>query len=349
MRTGERITVSRDFGEKLCENHMISAGTMEKPMVAFDEKLSVAGEYPLYSDRVDTIQVNVGKRCNQSCKHCHVEAGPDRDEVMSRDVVDAVVRALEKNGIGTVDITGGAPEMNPHFEYLVAKAAELGKHVMIRTNLTIFLEEDKKHLPAFLKKHGAEIVASLPCYLQGNIDAQRGSGIAEKCIRVLQWLNELGYGLPDNGLTLNLVYNPAGPSLPPTQEILEADYKRELAERYGIVFSRLYALTNMPIGRFKKTLTASGELERYMTKLGDSFNPCIVDSLMCRKLVSVGWDGTLYDCDFNQMLSLPLHSDVPRTMGEFELEPIARRQIATGDHCYACTAGAGSSCGGRLN
>ncbi len=318
-------------------------------MVAFQEKLSSLGMFPLVSDRLDTLQVNMGRLCNQSCKHCHVEAGPHRTEVMSREVVDAVLRALAQNDISTIDITGGAPEMNPNFEYLVTEASELGRHIMVRSNLTVHLEEGKEHLPDFFKLHGVEVIASLPCYLIENIDAQRGSGVAEKSFRVLRRLNELGYGKADSGLVVNLVYNPAGPALPPDQKNLEADYKRELADRYGVVFNSLFTITNVPIGRFKKTLAATDGLDGYMQKLDEAFNTCVVDSLMCRNLVSVGWDGTLYDCDFNQMLSLPVIMDVPRTMREFNLGPLSKRKIATGDHCYACTAGAGSSCGGALN
>jgi radical SAM/Cys-rich protein len=239
--------------------------------------------------------------------------------------------------------------MNPHFVYLVENASAMGRQVMVRSNLTVYLEEGKQHLPEFLKKHRVEVIASLPCYLQENIDAQRGSGVAERSLGVLRRFNQLGYGKPDSGLVLNLVYNPAGPALPPGQETLEADYKRELAERYGVVFNRLLTITNVPIGRFRASLAATGKLDQYMQKLGDAFNPCVVDSLMCRNLVSVGWDGTLYDCDFNQMLSLPLDSDVPRTMAEFDPAPLASRRIVTGEHCLACTAGAGSSCGGALN
>jgi radical SAM/Cys-rich protein len=317
-------------------------------MVAFEQKLSTVGKFPLFSDRVDTLQVNMGKLCNQSCKHCHVEAGPQRKEIMTREVVEAVVEALGNEGITTVDITGGAPEMNPHFEYLVEKARALGRHVMVRSNLTVYLEPGKEHMPEFLKKHGVEIVASLPCYLEQNIDAQRGDGVAQKSIKVLRWLNELGFGKRDSGLVLNLVYNPAGPALPPSQEKLESDYKRELEERYGVVFHNLYTITNVPIGRFKSTLSAKGTLGRYMETLDEAFNSCVVDSLMCRNLVSIGWDGTLYDCDFNQMLSLPVVNEAPRTMNEFDMNLLAKRKIATGNHCYACTAGSGSSCGGAL-
>ncbi len=318
-------------------------------MVAFKEKLSSLGMFPLISDRLDTLQVNMGRLCNQSCKHCHVEAGPHRTEVMSREVVEAVLEALTRDDISTVDITGGAPEMNPNFEYLAAEASKLGRHVMVRSNLTVHLEEGKGHLLDFFKLHGVEVIASLPCYLIENIDAQRGSGVAEKSFQVLRRLNDLGYGKAESGLVVNLVYNPAGPALPPDQKNLEADYKRELADRYGVVFNSLYTITNVPIGRFKKTLAATDGLDLYMRKLDDAFNTRVIDSLMCRNLVSVGWDGTLYDCDFNQMLSLPLVKDVPRTMKEFNRGPLSKRKIATGDHCYACTAGAGSSCGGALN
>jgi radical SAM/Cys-rich protein len=318
-------------------------------MFAFEKKLSSHGRFPLHSDRVDTLQVNLGRLCNQSCKHCHVEAGPHRTEVMSGETIDRVLHALKHDDISTVDITGGAPELNPHFEHLVENATALGKKVMVRSNLTVYLEEGKDRLPEFLKKQRVEIIASLPCYLQKNIDAQRGNGVAEKSIEVLRRLNDLGYGKPESGLVLNLVYNPAGPSLPPLQQTLQADYKRELHERYGVVFNNLYTMTNVPIGRFKQTLSVNGDLDDYMQKLDGAFNPHVVDSLMCRNLVSVGWDGTLYDCDFNQMLSLPVRAEVPGTLKEFELASLARRKIAIGDHCYACTAGAGSSCAGALD
>lgn len=318
-------------------------------MLTFDEKLAEAGKFPLVSDRLDTLQINLGRQCNQSCKHCHVEAGPYRTEVMSRGTIDAVVGALRAHDIPAVDITGGAPEAHPHFAYLVETASALGRHVTVRSNLTIYLEEGKGHLPELLAEHRAAIIASLPCYLQANIDAQRGDGVAEKSIRVLRWLNAIGYGKPDSGLVLHLVYNPAGVSLPPGQQALEADYKRELGQRYGVVFNHLYTITNVPVGRFRKSLSANGRLDEYMQKLDEAFNPQVVDSLMCRNLVSIGWDGTLYDCDFNQMLSLPVDSGAPRSIKEFDPKPLAERKIVIGDHCYACTAGAGSSCGGALD
>lgn len=320
-----------------------------KRMIAFEQKLETIGKFPLISERVYTLQVNMGRLCNQSCQHCHVEAGPHREEKMSRDVVESVLRALENEEIATVDITGGAPELSPHFEYLVEKARSLGRQVTVRSNLTVHFEEGKQHLPEFLKDQGVEIMASLPCYLKQNIDAQRGNGVAEKSIRGLRRLNELGYGKPDTGLVLNLVYNPSGSSLPPLQEELEADYRRELARRYGVVFNNLYTITNVPIGRFKNMLSTNGTLGEYMEKLDEAFNASVVDSLMCRNLVSVAWDGTLYDCDFNQMLFLPVTDETARTMKDFDLRLLAKRRIATGDHCYACTAGAGSSCGGALD
>ena len=238
--------------------------------------------------------------------------------------------------------------MNPNFEYLVTEASGLGRHVMVRSNLTVHLEDGKEHLLGLFKSHRVEVIASLPCYLLENIDSQRGNGVAEKSFRVLRKLNELGYGREGTGLVLNLVYNPVGPALPPDQRNLEADYKRELDERYGVYFNNLYTITNVPIGRFKKVLAATGKLDDYMKKLNDAFNTGVVGSLMCRNLVSVAWDGTLYDCDFNQMLSLPVVDEVPRTLVEFNQTPLSKRTIAIGNHCYACTAGAGSSCGGAL-
>jgi radical SAM/Cys-rich protein len=296
---------------------------------------------------IRVLQVNVGKLCNQACQHCHVDAGPRRTEVMTRETVDEVLAAIRRCRIHTVDITGGAPEMNPHFEYLVSEARALGCHVMHRCNLTIFSVPGKEHLPEFLAAHRVEVVASLPCYLEENVDLQRGRGVFERSIAALRRLNALGYGLVGSELALNLVYNPIGPYLPPPQAELEADYRRELLVRHGVRFHHLYTLTNMPISRFAQFLLRSGRYEEYMELLANAFNPATVADLMCRDTVSVGWDGRLFDCDFNQMLELPIA--VPFChVRELVVEGLEGAPIATADHCFGCTAGAGSSCGGAL-
>jgi radical SAM/Cys-rich protein len=293
------------------------------------------------------LQVNVGKLCNQACQHCHVDAGPRRTEIMTRETVDEVLASLRRCRFETVDITGGAPELNPSFEYLVTEARGLGCHVIDRCNLTVFFVAGKAHLPEFLAEHRVEVTASLPCYLEENVDQQRGRGVFEQSIAALQRLNALGYANPESGLALNLVYNPLGPSLPPPQAELEADYRRELLARYGIRFNHLFTLTNMPIRRFAHFLHRSGRYEEYMELLAGAFNPATVAGLMCRELVSVGWDGRLYDCDFNQMLELPMAAPY-RHVRELEPASLAGGPIAVGEHCFGCTAGAGSSCGGAL-
>jgi radical SAM/Cys-rich protein len=317
-------------------------------MSTFEEKLVQIGQWPLKAAGVETLQVNVGKLCNQTCRHCHVDAGPTRTEIMPREIAELVVSVLRRYDIKSVDITGGAPELNPNFDYLVTEARALGRHVIDRCNLTVFFVEGKQDLPEFLREHQVEITASLPCYLEKNVEAQRGKGVYGKSIEALQWLNRLGYGQPDTGLILNLVYNPIGPSLPPPQPQLEADYRKQLGDNYSIVFNHLYTLTNMPISRFLLDLTRHGNYERYMDLLLEKFNPDTVDGLMCRSLVSVGWDGTLYDCDFNQMLEMPVNHGLPSHIRGFDAFLLARRQIRTGTHCFGCTAGSGSSCMGSL-
>jgi radical SAM/Cys-rich protein len=267
---------------------------------------------------------------------------------MTRETAELVVDVLRRHNIPTVDITGGAPELNPNFEYLVREARALGRHVIDRCNLTVFFVEGKQHLPEFLHDHQVEVTASLPCYLEKNVDTQRGKGVYTKSIEALRWLNRLGYGRPETGLRLNLVYNPLGPSLPPPQETLEEAYRQHLGEEYGVIFNRLYTLTNMPISRFLLDLNRNGNYERYMELLLEKFNPSTVEGLMCRSLVSVGWDGTLYDCDFNQMLDMPVNHGLPSHIRHFDTFMLARRAIRTGQHCYGCTAGSGSSCMGSL-
>ena len=314
----------------------------------FERTLAERGLPPLRADGVRVLQINVGKLCNQTCTHCHVDAGPERREVMTRETLEACLRVIASTGIETVDLTGGAPEMNPHFEWFVTEVRRLGRQLIDRCNLTILTAPGFRHLPEFLATQGVEIVASLPCYLEENCDRQRGDGVFAKSIEALQLLNRLGYGQPGSGLTLSLVYNPVGPALPPAQAQLEAAYREQLRTRYGIEFNRLYTITNMPISRFLDELLHSGRYEEYMQKLLAAFNPQAVEAVMCRTTLSVDWQGNLYDCDFNQMLALPVVPSVPRTIYEFDLAALENRPIITGRHCYGCTAGAGSSCQGEL-
>jgi len=299
---------------------------------------------------VDVLQVNMGRYCNLACIHCHVESGPNRKEMMSRETVDGVLRFLAATDIPTVDLTGGAPELNPHFDYLVESAVGMKRHVMDRCNLTVIFEPGKEYLPEFFERHRVELVCSLPCYSEENVDRQRGKGTFDASIRALQVFNDLGYGKASSGLILNLVYNPVGPHLPPPQSQLEIDYKRELRGKFGIEFNHLYCLSNMPITRYETHLKLRGEYDRYMELLESSFNPATLDQVMCRNLLSVSWDGAIYDCDFNQMLDLPLRDTAgePLTIDSLTLDQVADQSILVGNHCYACTAGPGSSCGGAL-
>jgi radical SAM/Cys-rich protein len=300
--------------------------------------------------RLDTLQVNLGYKCNQTCLHCHVNAGPTRTEMMSRETISDVIAFLKSSGVKTLDITGGAPELNPHFRGLVLAARNVGVRVMDRCNLTILEQPGQEDLAQFLAANAVEVVASLPCYLEANVDAQRGKGVFEASIRALRTLNALGYGGAGSGLVLNLVYNPQGPSLPPAQEKLEADYHRHLAERFGVVFNHLYVLTNMPIQRFGSTLISKGQFEHYMALLKNAYRPQNLESVMCRNLVSVDWRGYVYDCDFNQMLGLPLRlNGTPRVhLRQLASKGLDDNPIVVKDHCYGCTAGQGSSCGGAL-
>lgn len=299
--------------------------------------------------RVETLQVNLGYRCNQSCLHCHVNAGPTRTEAMDADTIDLVLEVLRRQRIAALDLTGGAPELHPEFRRIVTAARALGTRVMDRCNLTILSEPGQEDLAAFLARQGVEVVASLPCYSAGNVDRQRGDGVFERSIAGLRALNALGYG-QGGALRLNLVYNPQGPSLPPPQAPLEADYKRELESHFGIRFDRLYALVNMPIQRFGSTLVSKGHFDGYMRLLRTSHRDENLDSVMCRTLVSVDWRGYLYDCDFNQMLDLPAsigENDRPHLRALLEADATGT-PIRVADHCYGCTAGQGSSCGGAL-
>lgn len=298
----------------------------------------------------DTLQVNLGYRCNQQCLHCHVAAGPHRKEVMDEATIDLVIDCLRTLPFETLDLTGGAPELNPGFRNLVRTVRSLGLRVIDRCNLTILEEPGQEDLANFLAEQGVEIVASLPCYLEENVDRQRGTGVFDVSIRALQRLNALGYGAPDTGLTLNLVYNPQGPTLPPPQALLEADYRRHLGDQYGIRFNQLLALANLPIQRFGSTLLSHNQFDDYLGLLKQSHSDANLENVMCRSLVSVDWQGYLYDCDFNQMLGLGLRGEgAARThLRDLQSLRLPGRKIVVADHCYGCTAGQGSSCGGAL-
>ncbi len=316
-----------------------------------NSKFYVAPEFPRISrSTLDTLQVNLGYRCNQACNHCHVDAGPNRREEMTPATIDLVLQFIAAHGIRTLDITGGAPELNPHFRDLVLAARELGTSVIDRCNLTIMEEPGQEELANFLAENKVSITASLPCYTQANVDLQRGKGVFEKSIRGLIRLNSLGYAMPDSGLELNLVYNPTGPFLPPAQIKLEQTYRDELETAFGIHFSRLLTISNMPIARFRHALERDGELDTYLELLVNSYSGANVDQVMCRHLISVDWRGYVYDCDFNQMLDFPLGERIGRThLSTLLASNLRGDPIAVADHCYGCTAGQGSSCHGALN
>jgi len=300
--------------------------------------------------KLEVIQLNLGYLCNLSCLHCHVNAGPKRTELMSKETIDLVLELAKNTGVKTFDLTGGAPEMNPHFRYLVQQANELGITVIDRCNLVILEDEGYGDLAEFFAKNRVVVVASLPCYLEENVDKQRGNGTFQKSLTALKCLNDLGYGQKDSGLVLDLVYNPQGPNLPPAQQPLEHSYKSHLKQHYGIEFNNLYTITNMPIKRFGSTLISKGQFEEYMQLLVDSYNPDIIDQVMCVNTISINWQGYVYDCDFNQMLDLPLADDTQKThITDIMKRDLVNKQIATRQHCYGCTAGQGSSCGGALS
>ena len=313
----------------------------------FQQTLAAHG-LELRAASVETLQVNVGKLCNQACQHCHVDASPKRTEIMTRATAEQVLAALQRHRIPTLDLTGGAPEMNPSFRWLVTEARALGTQVIVRHNLTVMFEPGQDDLPDFFRAHQIEVVSSLPYFQEQQTDAQRGNGVFTKSVEAMRKLNAVGYGVEGSGLLLNLVYNPVGAFLPPAQAAIEADFKRELWNRYNLTFNHLYTITNMPISRFLEYLRRSGNEERYMRKLVDAFNPSAVAGVMCRSLVSVDWTGKLYDCDFNQMLELGMAEEASQTIAEFDPVKLAKRRIVTGSHCFGCTAGAGSSCGGTV-
>jgi radical SAM/Cys-rich protein len=313
----------------------------------FERKIAEFGCDGLYSQKIEIIQVNLGLRCNQQCTHCHLEASPERTETMPWPVMELVLEAARHTRPLLIDLTGGAPELNPWFRRFVT-ALRSGAHtVQVRTNLTVLLEPDMGDLPGFFREHAIRLVASLPCYLQENVCAQRGEGVYEKSIEAIRRLNAQGYGSSD-ALPLSLVYNPGGPFLPPPQASLEGDYRRELGLRFGIRFTHLLTITNMALGRFERRLERGNQRRSYRRLLRDSFNPRTVGGLMCRRQISVGWDGTLYDCDFNLALGIPVNHGAPDHIQSFSPEELRTRRIVTGEHCFGCTAGSGSSCGGAL-
>tara|TARA_B100001564_G_C20635873_1_gene669692 strand:+ start:375 stop:1328 length:954 start_codon:yes stop_codon:yes gene_type:complete len=316
-------------------------------MIAFSKKLEQEG-CQLNRHAIHTLQINIGKKCNQACHHCHVEAGPKRTEQMNLDTINRLQELMDSSkDLQTLDITGGAPELNQYFRGLVIFARKRNLDVIDRCNLTVLFEKGQEDTAAFLANHQVHVVASLPCYSSQNVDAQRGNGVFNKSIKALQLLNNLGYGKEGSGLVLDLVYNPLGDFLPPSQDKLEQDYKKRLQDDFGICFNHLFTITNMPIKRYKHYLIREGKMQDYMQLLLDNFNPHSVNNVMCTAMVSVGYDGVLYDCDFNQMLELPLKGNA-KTIWDIESLDAVTSQIVKANHCYGCTAGAGSSCGGAL-
>ena len=330
--------------------HQVEVLEQQKALPLFKDKLEAAGLFPLQPTGAAIFQVNIGKMCNQVCRHCHVDAGPDRKEIMTRETMQLCLDVLSKNtSFTTVDITGGAPELNPNFRWFVEEVRKLDRHIIVRCNLTIILANKRFYnLPHFYKEHNVEVVSSLPFYTQDRTDRQRGNGVFEDSIKALQMLNAVGYGIEGSGLLLNLVYNPAGAFLPPSQTALEKEYKAELLKQHNIFFNHLYVITNMPISRYLDYLLVSGNYEKYMDKLVNAFNGAAAKSVMCRNTISISWDGYLYDCDFNQMLDLKVNCRHSQHLSDFDLHTINQRNIVLNQHCYGCTAGAGSSCGGAV-
>lgn len=337
------------FGETLADTReQIKILENQNGFASFDNLYKTSGEESLVASDIDIFQVNLGKMCNQVCKHCHVDAGPDRREIMTRETMSLCIEALENSDIKIVDLTGGAPEMNPNFKWFVEEIKKSDRHVIVRSNLTILEANGYSDYAAFMAENGVEIVSSLPYYRESLTDKQRGTGVFQKSINALKKLNSLGYGKENSGLHINLVYNPVGAFLPPAQGSLEKDYKKELKNKFDIEFNNLYTITNMPISRFLDYLLVSGNYETYMQKLIDSFNPAAALNVMCKNTISVSWDGFLYDCDFNQMLELKVDSPGFTHISQFNIHKLTGRKIVTGRHCFGCTAGAGSSCGGEI-
>ena len=329
---------------EILENGALASGQM----TTFREKIEPIGHYPLRPTKIEIFQVNVGYMCNQVCKHCHVDAGPDRKEIMTRDTMQQCLDVLAKTNVKTLDITGGAPELNPDFRWFVQEAYHIGvAEIIVRSNLTIILSNTKYHdLPEFFRQYRVRVCSSLPFYNAGKTDRQRGEGVFKDSIQALQMLNKQGYGKAGAGLVLDLVYNPVGAFLPGDQKQLERDFKKELKEHFNVDFNTLFTITNIPINRFLDFLIESGNYEEYMEKLINAFNPAAVNGVMCRNTISIDWQGFLYDCDFNQMLGLKVERNAGQHISTFDVGKLEEREIIIGQHCFACTAGAGSSCQG---
>ncbi|MDH5474779.1 MAG: arsenosugar biosynthesis radical SAM protein ArsS [Cyclobacteriaceae bacterium] len=349
LATKSLLFRSHQLSEPSMQLKVLSTNELENiTLPSFTKKLEDINLFPLRPVGIDVLQVNMGKMCNQTCKHCHVDAGPDRKEIMNRETMGYCLEVLKSTNITTVDLTGGAPEMNPDFRWFVEELSKLKVNIIVRCNLTIILANPKYHdLPQFFKKHNVELISSLPYFSARRTDAQRGEGVFEKSIKALKMLNKEGYGVNDSGLILNLVYNPTGAFLPGSQTELEAEFKIKLKKEYDIEFNSLFAITNVPVSRFLEYLVSSENYESYMEKLVNAFNPSAVLGVMCRNTISVGWDGYLYDCDFNQMLALKVNSN-HKHVSEFKMSALSKRDIELNQHCYGCTAGAGSSCGGEV-
>lgn len=318
-------------------------------LIKFSDKLKETGALPFFPKKLEIFQINIGYMCNQVCEHCHVDAGPDRKEIMTKEVMQDCLNAITLANVHTVDITGGAPEMNPNFRWFIEELTKINiKDIIVRSNLTIIVSNPKYYdLPEFFRKHNIHVVSSLPCYTQENVDKQRGEGVFSDSIRALKMLNSVGYGSDHSGLLLDLVYNPGGPSISGNQQALENDYKKQLKENFGINFNNLFTITNLPISRFLDFLLVSNRFEEYMGKLITSFNPYTLDNVMCKNTISVDWEGWIYDCDFNQILHLKNASSV-KNVKDFNEQELQKREIIVSQHCYGCTAGEGSSCQGAI-
>jgi len=342
-RENELANANRQL--EILSNGIFKSGELPK----FKDKIAEAGHFPLRPKKLEILQINLGYMCNQVCEHCHVDAGPDRKEIMIRETMMQCLEVIRNTGAHTLDLTGGAPEMNPEFRWFVEEASKAGiEDFIVRSNLTIIRANKKYYdLPDFFKKHNVHVVSSMPHYTRGKTDKQRGEGVFDKSIKALQELNAIGYGLPGSSLRLDLVYNPTGAFLPGNQDSLEKDFKKALSEDFGIQFHSLFAITNLPISRFLDYLIASENYEDYMHSLVDAYNPAAVENVMCTNTISISWDGWLYDCDFNQMLGLKVDSKV-KHISDYNEDLLNDRNIIISQHCYGCTAGAGSSCQGKV-
>jgi radical SAM/Cys-rich protein len=314
--------------------------------ISFKERFERSSNTLLTAAQINILQINVGKRCNLSCRHCHVDAGPGRTEIMSRKILNACLEIAKEKEISTIDITGGSPEMNPHLEWFLNEAGKLGKRIIVRSNLVILLEDAYAGFIDVYTKNRVEVVTSLPDCHDDRADLQRGSGVFPRIIQAMKLFNQKDYGREESGLVLDIVHNPVGAYMPGAQKALEAEYKKRLFNEHGVVFNRLFCITNMPVGRYLEYLLKSGNFEDYMADLCGAYNPLAAENVMCRSTISVGWDGVLYDCDFNQMLGLRINHGMPDTIMDFNIEKLRSREVVIGNHCYGCTAGAGSSCKG---